>query len=63
MAYKCVICGKSPRSGKSYSHSHKASNRVFRPNLHKHKIVLNGKVTTEYVCSRCLKSNKVVKAA
>lgn len=63
MAYRCIICGKSTRSGRSYAHSNKSSLRKFKPNLHKHKILLNGKVTTEYICTKCLKANKVVKVA
>ncbi|HOJ85815.1 MAG: 50S ribosomal protein L28 [Elusimicrobiales bacterium] len=62
MAYKCKICGKSAKSGKSYSHSNKASIRKFKPNLQKQKIVLDGKTTTCYVCTTCIKSNRIVKA-
>jgi len=62
MAYKCKICGKGPKSGRSYSHSNKSSLRKFRPNLQKQKIILDGKVTTCYVCTTCIKSNRIVKA-
>ncbi|MDI6756651.1 MAG: 50S ribosomal protein L28 [Endomicrobiia bacterium] len=62
MSYKCSICSKCPSAGKSVSHSHKASNRRFMPNLGRHKIILDGKVKRAYVCSSCLKSGRVVKA-
>ena len=40
MSYKCEICGKKSTTGKSVSHSHLKTNRTFKPNLHKQKIVL-----------------------
>ena len=58
MAYKCSICAKGPVAGKSYSHSHKATKRIFKPNLHKQKIVLNGITQTAYVCSTCLRGKQ-----
>ncbi|MFA6029952.1 MAG: 50S ribosomal protein L28 [Elusimicrobiota bacterium] len=61
MAYRCSICEKGPVSGFSYSHSHRATKRVFRPNLQKQKLVLAGKTRTAYVCSTCIKSGKAVR--
>ncbi len=63
MAYRCSICSKGSVSGNSYSHSHKASKRLFRPNLHKQRIVLKGRTTTAYVCAACLRSGKAVRPA
>ncbi|PIS47605.1 MAG: 50S ribosomal protein L28 [Elusimicrobia bacterium CG08_land_8_20_14_0_20_51_18] len=63
MAFKCDICGKRPVSGNSYSHSHKASKRLFKPNLQKQKVVLAGKKVSAYVCTNCIKSGKTVRAA
>ena len=48
-------------SGKSYSHSHRATKRVFRPNLQKQKVVLNGRTRAAYVCTACIKSGKAVR--
>ncbi len=62
MAYKCVICGKKSSSGNKISHSHKSSKRKFRPNLQKIKIVLDGKKVHNYVCTKCIKSGRIVKA-
>jgi large subunit ribosomal protein L28 len=62
MSYKCVVCGKGSSSGNTISHSNKASKRLFRPNLQSLNIVLGGKKTREYVCTSCIKSNKVKKA-
>jgi large subunit ribosomal protein L28 len=62
MSYKCAVCGKGSSSGNTVSHSNKASKRLFRPNLQSLNIVLNGKKAREYVCTSCIKSNKIKKA-
>lgn len=63
MAFKCDICGKKPVSGNSYSHSHKASKRLFKPNLQKKKVSVNGKNKTIYICTTCLKSGRDIKVS
>jgi large subunit ribosomal protein L28 len=40
-----------------------ATKRRFEPNLQKVRIQVNGTPRREYVCTRCLKSGKVLKAA
>ncbi|MFH0948077.1 MAG: 50S ribosomal protein L28 [Elusimicrobiota bacterium] len=62
MAFKCVVCDKKSTSGHRVSHSNKKSNRKFKPNLQNIKIMLDGKKSYNYVCTKCIKSNKVVKA-
>ncbi len=61
MAFKCAVCGKGPVSGFSYSHSHKATKRVFKPNLQKQKVLLNGKAQSAYVCTSCIRSGRGVR--
>ncbi|MFA6002929.1 MAG: 50S ribosomal protein L28 [Elusimicrobiota bacterium] len=63
MAFKCSICAKGPVSGFSYSHSNRATKRIFRPNLQKQKIVVAGSTRTAYVCTDCIKSGRVVRPA
>ena len=63
MAKRCDICGKGPMSGNHVSHAHNISRRRFLPNLHKVRAVVDGSITTLRVCSRCLRSGKVTKAA
>ena len=63
MAKVCHSCGKRPAFGHSRSHSMVATKRRFDPNLQKVKILVNGAPRREYVCTRCLKAGKVVKAA
>jgi large subunit ribosomal protein L28 len=62
MAFRCEICDKGPRAGKSISHSHKASIRRFLPNVQKTKVVINGTVRSIKVCTSCLRSDRVAKA-
>ncbi len=63
MSFKCQIpgCGKGPKAGNSYSHSHKATRRVFRPNLQRQKVAIEGKTQTVYVCTDCIKSGRAVR--
>jgi large subunit ribosomal protein L28 len=63
MAKVCHTCGKRPGFGQSRSHSMVATKRRFDPNLQKVRIIENGSPVRTYVCTRCLKSNKVTKAA
>jgi large subunit ribosomal protein L28 len=63
MAKVCHSCGKKPAFGNSRSHSMVATRRRFNPNLQKVRIQDGGGTRRVYVCTRCLKSNKVIKAA
>ena len=59
---KCDLCGKGVSFGIKVSHSHRRSNRVWKPNVRKVKAVVNGTNKTVHVCSRCLRSGKVERA-
>ena len=61
MSRRCDICGKGVMTGNNDPKSHKRTKRVFKPNLHKIKAEINGKVKNIKVCSKCLKSGKVKK--
>ena len=63
MAKRCEICDKRPVVGRNISHAHNVTARRFEPNLQKVRAVVNGGVRRIRVCTRCLRSNKVVKAA
>lgn len=63
MAKVCHICGRKPAFGQSRSHSMVATKRRFNPNLQKIRIDDGGTPRRTYVCTRCIKANKVVKAA
>ncbi len=60
---KCSICGKGVTFGCNVSHSHRRTNRSWKPNIRKVKANVNGEVKHVYVCSRCLRSGKVTRAA
>lgn len=62
MSKVCEICGKAPVAGRSISHSHRISNRTFRPNVQKVTINDNGTIRKANVCTKCMKAGKVVRA-
>ena len=59
---KCEVCGKGVTFGIKVSHSHRRSNKAFKPNVKRIKAVVNGTPKRVYVCSRCLRSGKVERA-
>ncbi len=59
---KCRYCGKETSFGIQISHSHRRSNRTWKPNLKKVKVIENGTPKRVYVCTRCLRSGKVERA-
>jgi large subunit ribosomal protein L28 len=63
MAKKCEICGKSAVVGRQVSHAHNVSARRFEPNLQRVRAIVNGGIKRIRVCSRCLRSGRVTKAA
>jgi large subunit ribosomal protein L28 len=63
MAKRCELCGKGPVVGRQHSHANNVSARRFEPNLQSVKAVINGGHKRMRVCTRCLRSNKVIKAA
>ena len=63
MSKLCAVCGKKPVVGRTVSHAHNVHARRFEPNLQKVRAVINGGVRRIRVCTRCLRSNKVTKAA
>lgn len=62
MSKICVVCGKGPAFGQTRSHSMRPTKRRRNANLQKVRIMYRGSPSREYVCSRCLKSDKVQKA-
>lgn len=58
MSKICVICGKGRVSGNNVSHSNRKTKRTFSANLHKVKVEVDGVQSSEYVCTRCLRTTK-----
>ena len=63
MSQVCAICGKHPQVGFNVSHAHNKTKRRFNPNLQRVRSLENGQVRRIRVCTRCLRSGKVVKPA
>jgi len=59
---KCEVCGKGVVFGITVSHSHRRSNRTWKPNVRKVRAIVNGGVKSVNVCTRCLRSGKVTRA-
>ena len=59
---KCEVCGKGVTFGKKYSHSHIRTNRQWKPNVQRVKVIINGTPQQMNVCTRCLRSGKVQRA-
>ena len=62
MSRQCEICGKKRMLGNNVSHAHNLSRREFKPNLVTVRAKVNGAVKRMKICTRCLRSGKIVKA-
>ena len=63
MAKRCEICGRGVASGRKISHAHNVTLRRFYPNLQRVRVIVNGGIRRLRVCTRCIRSNKITKAA
>ena len=63
MAKMCEICGKKPMVGNNVSHAHNLTKRRFNPNLQKVRTDYKGQTKKMLVCTNCIKSGFVTKAA
>jgi large subunit ribosomal protein L28 len=63
MAKMCEVCGKTPVFGNRISHAHNVSSRRWMPNLQRVRAIVDGTVRRINVCTRCIRSGKVQKAA
>lgn len=57
------MCGKGPVSGHNVSHANNKTPRRWYPNLQRVRAIVDGAPRRVRVCTRCLKSNRVVKAS
>jgi len=53
---KCEICGKGPQFGHNVSHSKKATQRRFDPNVQQRQVLVGGERRRIYICMRCLRT-------
>ena len=63
MAQKCKICGKGPSFGNVVSHANNTRRRRWNPNLQRVRAVVDGVRMHIRVCTSCIRSGRVKKAA
>lgn len=63
MPAQCAVCGKQRIVKHKVSHSNRKSKSIQRPNLQRVHAEVDGVRTHVRVCTRCLRSGKIVKAA
>ncbi len=63
MAYACECCGKTRQKAHKVSHSNIKTRKWQEPNLQTVRAIVSGRVRRVRVCTRCIRSGKVVKAA
>lgn len=59
---KCSVCNKGVVFGNAVSHSHRRSNRPWKPNIKRVKAMVDGTPRHIHVCTRCLRSGKITRA-
>ena len=63
MAMRCTICGKGPSFGNVVSHANNTRRRRWNPNLQRVRAVVNGARKQLRVCTSCIRSGRITKAA
>jgi large subunit ribosomal protein L28 len=63
MAQRCTICGKGPSFGNVISHANNTRRRRWNPNLQRVRAVVDGVRKHIRVCTSCIRSGRVTKAA
>jgi large subunit ribosomal protein L28 len=60
----CDFCGKKPMHGRYIRHTHSIGwalrapkkNRVFKPNVQKTKLMIDGAMRSVHICTRCMRT-------
>ena len=55
---KCFNCGKGIMVGHNVSHAKNRTRKVFKPNLHRTRIVVSGRSMRVRLCTKCLRTIK-----
>jgi large subunit ribosomal protein L28 len=63
MAQQCEICGKKPSFGNVISHANNTRRRRWNVNLRRVHALVNGARKQLRVCTACITSGRVKKAA
>ncbi len=59
LARRCIVCAKQTQTGNNISHSHRKTRRTWKANVQRVRIKIGETPTRAYVCTKCLKANKV----
>jgi large subunit ribosomal protein L28 len=63
MAKVCEVCGRGPLFGNRVSHAHNVTKRRWNVNLQSVHAIVKGAAKRIKVCTSCIRSGKVQKAA
>ena len=63
MAKVCEVCGRGPRFGNKISHAHNVTARRWNLNLQTVHAIVKGAAKRIRVCTSCIRSGKIQKAA
>jgi large subunit ribosomal protein L28 len=63
MAHRCEVCGKGPSFGNVVSHANNTRRRRWNANLRSVRALVGGVRRRVKVCTTCLRSGRVRKAA
>jgi large subunit ribosomal protein L28 len=55
---ECANCKKGIMHGHNMSHAKNRTNRIFEPNLHPARIMVNGAMKRVRLCTKCLRKAK-----
>lgn len=56
MAYSCEICGKGKQFGHNVPFSLKKTNKVWKPNLQRTQIEIDGTKVRVKICTQCMRT-------
>ena len=56
MSGKCDMCGKTTVFGHNVSFSKRRTNRMYKPNVHRKTMLVNGQLKKIDVCTRCMRT-------
>ena len=59
---KCEVCGKIGQFGHNVSHSKRATNTRWLPNVQKIRLQVDGRTQRVSICTRCLRTHQRVHA-
>ena len=62
MGKLCEVRGKGKMSGNNVIHAENKTKRSWAPNVQRVHVIVDGKTQIMNVCTRCLRSGKIVRS-